>query len=55
MALTGRFNFRRSWFGKLMLKVEDEVELIANMLRGAKLHREQPDAITRFASLGVSR
>ena len=26
MALTGRFNFRRSWFGKLMLKVEDEVE-----------------------------
>ena len=26
MALTGRFNFRRSWFGKLMLEVEDEVK-----------------------------
>jgi hypothetical protein len=22
MALTGRFNFKRSWFGKLMLEVE---------------------------------
>jgi hypothetical protein len=26
MALTGRFNFRRSWFGKLMLEVEEEVK-----------------------------
>jgi hypothetical protein len=26
MALTGRFNFRPSWFGKLMLEVEDEVK-----------------------------
>jgi hypothetical protein len=26
MALTGRFNFKRSWFGKLMLEVEDEVK-----------------------------
>ena len=24
MALTGRFNFRRSWFGKLMLELEEE-------------------------------
>ena len=23
MALTGRFNFRRSWFGKLMLELEE--------------------------------
>ncbi len=28
MALTGRFNFRRSWFGKLMLEVEEEVKPI---------------------------
>ena len=26
MALTGRFNFRRSWFGKLVLEVEEEVK-----------------------------
>jgi hypothetical protein len=26
MALTGRFNFRRSWFGKLTLEVEEEVK-----------------------------
>lgn len=26
MALTGRFNFRRSWFGRLMLEVEEEVK-----------------------------
>ena len=26
MALTGRFNFRRSWLGKLMLEVEEEVK-----------------------------
>lgn len=26
MALTGRFNFRRSWFGKLMLEIEEEVK-----------------------------
>jgi len=26
MALTGRFNFKRSWFGKLMLEVEEEVK-----------------------------
>ena len=26
MALTGRFNFKRSWFGNLMLEVEDEVK-----------------------------
>jgi hypothetical protein len=26
MALTGRFNFRRSWFGKLVLEVEEELE-----------------------------
>jgi hypothetical protein len=24
MALTGRFNFRRSWFGKLALEVEED-------------------------------
>jgi hypothetical protein len=26
MALTGRFNFRRSWFGKLVLEVEEEAK-----------------------------
>jgi hypothetical protein len=26
MSLTGRFNFRRSWFGKLVLEVEEEVK-----------------------------
>jgi hypothetical protein len=26
MVLTGRFNFRRSWFGKLVLEVEEEVK-----------------------------
>jgi hypothetical protein len=26
MALTGRFNFRRSWFGKLVLEVEEETK-----------------------------
>jgi hypothetical protein len=26
MAITGRFNFRRSWFGKLVLVVEEEVK-----------------------------
>jgi hypothetical protein len=26
MALTGRFNFRRSWFGKLVLELEEEVK-----------------------------
>ena len=26
MALTGKFDFRRSWTGKIILKVEDEVE-----------------------------
>jgi hypothetical protein len=26
MALTGRFNFRRSWFGKLVLEVEEELK-----------------------------
>ncbi len=26
MGLTGRFNFRRSWFGKLLLEVEEEVK-----------------------------
>ena len=26
MALTGRFNFRRSWLGKLVLEVEEEAK-----------------------------
>ena len=28
MALTGRFNFRRSWFGRLMLEVEEETKAL---------------------------
>ena len=28
MALTGRFNFRRSWLGKLVLEVEEEAKPI---------------------------
>jgi hypothetical protein len=28
MALTGRFNFRRSWFGKLVLEVEEETKAL---------------------------
>ncbi|HWE20782.1 MAG TPA: hypothetical protein VG758_27015 [Hyphomicrobiaceae bacterium] len=37
MALTGRFNFRRTWFGGLALDVEEDVRPL--FARGAKLKR----------------
>ena len=39
MALTGRFNFRRSWFGKLMLEVEEEVKPLFGGGEGKPLKR----------------
>jgi hypothetical protein len=39
MALTGRFNFRRSWFGKLLLEVEEETKPFFGRDKKAVKHR----------------
>jgi hypothetical protein len=39
MALTGRFNFRRSWFGRLVLEVEEEAKPLFGRDKKTVKHR----------------
>jgi len=45
MALTGRFNFRKTFTGRIVLQVEEEVRGFWSRMRGTnKLHRRWRDA-----------
>ncbi len=45
MALTGRFNLRKTWTGRIVLQVEEEVAgFWSRMIGKAKLHRRWRDA-----------
>ena len=45
MALTGRFNLRKTWTGRIVLQVEEEVAgFWTRMFGKAKLHRRWRDA-----------
>ncbi|MBJ6127818.1 hypothetical protein [Microvirga splendida] len=45
MALTGRFNLRKTWTGRIVLQVEEEVAGLWGRMTGkTKLHRRWRDA-----------
>ncbi len=45
MALTGRFNLRKTWTGRIVLQVEEEVNGLWGRMTGkTKLHRRWRDA-----------